>query len=453
MKHRFSNNKELSWGRLSVTIFTLIILVLSNVFSSFVVGLISISVISLMFLLAPISEKFFLIFFYIPFAKTFEIPGTPNFFPVFIILLTIMLCMHKPKFKINIFIPILLLVALGLFHFRIDEAYKISIWISSLVLSLFLLGKYGNNDDTVEINSAILALGMGLTISSLLALSSKEVALFAARGEGMDNLVTQIDYIDYRFRGLFGNAGTFAFFSASVSSLLFCSSKNTNNKNRIIRILTGYVLLALGYLTFSRVYFIASILLLLQGLFSLYSKETKTNIFSFSLLLGSLFLCFLFMKYNGLIDNISSVYEIRFLSGDFFGGRIDLLRDYLSIIPNSGFRILWGFGVDNTYYIKMNMEYLAHNMYLDWYLSVGLIGLLLGFILIRGILLLRGGNGFSFGSFIPLTILFLFSFSIGIVGSDVMIFLVVLILLNLTKQKGKEGLIPNLRNLADQHFS
>lgn len=200
-------------------------------------------------------------------------------------------------------------------------------------------------------------------------------AITRTKSGGITNVLVNTSIMN-RNEGASGDPNYFGLYIClAVAMIIFLMI--IENRYSTIYFLGTCLLLVMGLSSSSRMFFLLAIFLtnvLCLILFkNMFSKKVITTFVIFIILGFSLY----FIQ-DILMDNIKYVFSRLNTSNinELTNGRSELIQSYMSYISDNIFRTYLGIGIAQ-YNIRSGIGAYAHNMYLELYVTVGVIGILI----------------------------------------------------------------------------
>lgn len=277
-----------------------------------------------------------------------------GFFFIFIVFL---LKNRLGVFPRSFFPQLLVLIFYGIIISVINNSFNELLIIIKLLLVGVALFIEFHNADFQKTKNAIICFIVGIFIMSIISLTLGS-STSTERFQGGE--LNEPNYI-----------GTICSFGLAV---LLVISKKINVKKLIVIIVTGVIILV-GLLTQSR-----SFVLSLSLIISVYFILNLKNRFFSTIIIISCSAIFLmgylisFYESNPILQAINSRI-INPRGDDVSGGRLELWDIYYNLIVSNDKSILFGMGSDAMQ--KFNLEQVAHNAFLEDFVTFGFVGVLL----------------------------------------------------------------------------
>lgn len=184
-----------------------------------------------------------------------------------------------------------------------------------------------------------------------------------------------------RNEGASGDPNYFGLYiSIAVSMLILIMA--IEKKYSFICFVGSCALIVMGLSSSSRMFYITSLFLIIMLIFILIKYAFNRKIFTIIAIILLLFIVLHFTQ-NILINNLDYVLTRSNTSNisELTNGRSDLIQDYLMYTNNNLFRICFGIGIAQ-YNVRSGIGAYAHNMYLELYVTMGIIGTLIVFVFV-----------------------------------------------------------------------
>lgn len=234
---------------------------------------------------------------------------------------------------------------------------------AKLIIGLLLLYFFVNTTKEEDFKNQIFAFTLGL-------LGSSVIGLFKESWPGLEAYFDSIDtiFVDgvrtMRFSGLYYDPN---YYSVSVVLAVFLCIVLLlrHSTNRIALGGSIVALLLFGFLSYSKMFFL--VILLLTAIVSLHQAKSPKRMIS--LIIGLAIVLGVFYAWASDSGYLLTIIE-RFESGDLTTGRADLWKEYTQYILDRPITLLFGEGLDITYFL----ESVPHNTYLEMICCMGIIG-------------------------------------------------------------------------------
>lgn len=323
-----------------------------------------IGVIAIFFIIAKIHIKLNIIFFLIPYLYIFKFnPDTMSLVIVFEIFIIIQ-CIKDDGIRIKSLYNILILLGLQLltvFFMNSNIITIIGFGINLLFLNLVCASKKCKGNYYRYIIGYIVAIIVG-TISFIImqpeyleTVQSAEVAI--------------------RFKGLLNDSNLYS--QQILIGMCFCISCFIKFRKRIL-IIPYTTLLILGYLSYSKMFAITSIIVTIIGGYLVMktgNKEDKImNFIKKYIVIFIIVIVGIILTQKVLIPVFN---ERSIISGDITSGRLDLVMNYMKLMYYEPKYLLIGVGFDNSAYIlyeNIKVFLGSHNLYISIVFELGIIG-------------------------------------------------------------------------------
>ena len=322
---------------------------------------------------------FNLLFFLLPLASVFKLSiNQTSLFTILEFVFILKYFITNKKVKKKYFYYILFFLAYiflsSVIAKNIDYLKTIKIFINLYLLVIFI-----DNYKKDHLCSITKVTSLGMIISSIIGLFKESIPGLTIMFSDMNT-----QYINgarvVRFSGTFPDPNYYSI--AIIVTLGLILSYSISEKVKLEYIIFGIVLAIFGFFTYSKS-FIIMILALCLIIIILLILNKKIGMFS--VVIATI----IFLLSTGIINNLPVVQSIlsRFESNDansLTTGRIDIWSNYIKYI-NSSLRVFFiGDGIGAPY-----IEGATHNMYIETWYYVGIIGIILYTIVIRAIFAYR----------------------------------------------------------------
>lgn len=323
-------------------------------------------------------KGFLLLFFILPFAQVFKISAnTTSLYTILEFIMVIKLFKTNPNLKkkfiycVICFVLYVICVSLIADHF---DALKILKLFMGLSLLYFFIDTYRESSLFDITNS----MSLGMIISSTIGMFKTSIPGLAKMYNDFN-----LQYINglrvTRFSGTFTDPNYYSVAIVINLGLIICCLTVMNKFNLKYTII-GIVLMLLGFLTYSKSYLLMLIFLVLIVMKLLINnKKVIVSLLMISLIL-LIFVTGIYQKIP-IIQSILSRFENSNNIDSLTTGRYEIWKNYISYIKNNN-RVFWiGDGIGAPYIIGA-----THNMYIEIWYYIGLIGIVYYFFSIKGIL-------------------------------------------------------------------
>ncbi len=313
------------------------------------------------------------------------------------------------------FLPYMLFVFLDIFRLIIfyGEGFNlvgvISVPILYLCIFAGIVAFEETNKDEIT-NAYIPAFVEGVILSVLYG------AVTRLNSGGIINILVNTSIVN-RNEGASGDPNYFGLYIClAVAMLIFIMI--IKNRYSVIYFLGSCLLLIMGLSSSSRMFFIIGFFLVAILCTILLKNVFNKNIFTTLLILFILGLG-LYLTWDIFIDNLDYVFSRLNTSdvSELTNGRSDLIRLYVSYINENAFRMLFGIGIAQ-YNIRSGIGAYAHNMYLELYVTVGIIGIIILISFIMSKILKSRFYRKKLCQFIPISIVLISGISINFLEVD-----------------------------------
>lgn len=313
------------------------------------------------------------------------------------------------------FLPYLLFVFLDTFRLIIfyGEGFNLVGIISVPILYLCIFAGIAafeeTNTDEIT-NVYIPAFVEGVILSILYG------AVTRLKSGGIINILVNTSIVN-RNEGASGDPNYYGLYiSLAVAMLIFLMI--IKNRYSIIYFLGSCLLLVMGLSSSSRMFFIIAIFLVVILCIILFINVFNRKIFTTLVILSILGIGLYFVQ-DIFIDNIDYVFSRLNTSdvSELTNGRSDLIQLYVSYINENIFRMFFGIGIAQ-YNIRSGIGAYAHNMYLELYVTVGIIGIIILIFFIMGKIVKAQFYRKKICQFIPIFIVLISGVSINVLEVD-----------------------------------
>lgn len=206
----------------------------------------------------------------------------------------------------------------------------------------------------------------------------------------------------------------------AVAMLIFLMMEERSYS--VLNYLSAFLLLLFGLSSSSRMFYIIALVLIIMLLFVFVIQIFKGSILPNAFILLVLGLA-LFVTKDIFFSNINYLltrFEMDNIS-QLTSGRSDLLGSYVEFTNSAWIRMLFGIGIAQ-YNIRSGIGAYAHNMYIEFYVTLGLIGsvvlLVIGIIFLLNNLMNRNRKHFTIWTLLPLAIIGIGGFGVNFLEVD-----------------------------------
>lgn len=382
------------------------------------------------------SELYCELFFLLPFTMIYKIsPSSSSLFTYLSLIITICLILRKRNLDTS-FLCLLLLIAIYLFVGATNSITDYIKLVSSFVLGYIFINEINKSN----FPNIIVYLSTGVIVSSFIGLRKSSWPALASFFSSMKS-----EYINgvsvNRFTGLYLDPNYFSIIVivCLMTVLIFAFKKEIK---LIPASILSILLIIFGCITYSRIFFLSLILVIVFALlFKI--KATGNYMSSLIILLVIVAIGLFFANKYGIIENIM----YRFSKEDISNNRFTIWTSYLNYICSSIKNIFFGVGIDRGYYNGLGV----HNYYIEIWYYLGIFGGILYVSMILRILLgnkkIKKRNFLNYSTLLILLIMFA---TLGMLFSNDLIFLVMIIWIVLNTDiiyvKGKNNILNNQVN-------
>mgnify|MGYP004462523873 CR=1 FL=1 len=294
-------------------------------------------------------------FFLLPFANVFKLnPTGSSFFTYLTIVLALKLIVKKQKIEKRFLILWMLLFAIQVVGCNLN----LGTLIKQASVLLLVYGYFHCCKNITK--QIVLNFGIGVLISCFVAnmtsiFSNSHAYLRVVRAY-------EISLDTYRFTALYSDPNYLAktLIVLCISLFVLIQQKAISPKYYVlIALLIGF-----GFQTISKSFFLMLIVMVI--LFFAISIRTRHWGVSLAITLFCAIVVVLFMY--GRISVFDSFFERITSTNDVTTGRMEIWKDYISVIFSNPINLLFGFGIGST------PKYMAHNTYLELLYTYGIFG-------------------------------------------------------------------------------
>ncbi len=384
---------------------------------------------AVVFAISNIGHCISFLFFLLPFATILkQDPDGMSFFTLLFFLVILKMVIFHRRIDVRLLIVVVFFTAYNLIVSGMGELTT-AVTMAAGILMLYYLR---NDDVDLNVTSAVVTYSVGIVLSSVLALFREVLPII---NTFVNESMMRLDATEYasRFSGLHGNPNYYTLdiiVALSAVIVLMYYKKNTQ------KLLTVF-LLALsifGLMSVSKSFLLTWLLLVVCWFFlSIKQGMGKLAKFMFVVLIGAI------VTYYFAYDYINT-YLFRFIedsSGTLESittGRTELWGIYFKEAVSDVKIFFFGNGLNTI------LDYLdkgPHNTYLEFLFNLGVVGSLLLFIALG---LCKGRAKFKGATWIPVIMLMIRMFAIGILAYDnLWFYLAVLLMLAYDRQRGLEN--------------
>lgn len=347
----------------------------------------------LVFIFQNLEDKFYIILLTLPFAAIFKISSN---LPSMLIILYVIYILDTMVIK-NKKIPIVDLIcisALFLIEILTIILYKSSaVNVLAFILNIIFMRMCILNFDDIKIENrrnvlekSIIIFSLSMTLSIIIATIFPSIPYIITPEK--QKILMSIG----RFSGLNGDPNYYSQLVLIATALMISSILNAKNKkNNKIKIFIFLFLVINGFRSVSKSYAISIVILIALIYFYIYkyiSKESKKQYYkkiALSVLIIAIgILCiYIFINYV-----MYPIIQARDDSSDLLTGRGQIWELYLQCIINKPYIIITGVGPSNgAGYLLSNFGQgdAAHSVYIELLVEIGLIGICICSVILRGI--------------------------------------------------------------------
>lgn len=381
-----------------------------------------------------------LIFFLLPNIRILDVLGFTSFINIIILIISIkylIVTWNKIKNTKKIIMCTYFIFCLEFFHcllnstqFNTDLFNAINISINFMVCICIINDVWTKKD----IKEMSLSLSFGVIISTLIFIMCNP------------DTINQIFNSRYRLSAYGNDANYLSFYILiSIAGLLIHSYYNTLNVKETVSVILN---VGIGLLTSSKMCILGMLIIFTIYIICILSKKNLKKLLGILIKVIPIVLILIFYLKDQLEYLIEKFFE-RFQENysstvldNLTSGRSELFSKYMSLMNNDIISLVFGRGVNYyTYYQQYGIELMAHNTYLDFILSWGILGTFVFII----IFILNIYHSISLKNrlinFLPLIIFMIMLMSLSCMSADMFWYLLALVIIPLSRNqiiKGEE---------------
>ncbi len=287
------------------------------------------------------------------------------------------LIIEKQKLEFNQLILFLFLILFQLMSICLFKNSLIKI-MSMIISFLFMILAQNKNIKIINKAKCSINFIIGICLSTFFAQIFPELPYIISFEKQ-----TILDNIG-RFAALNGDPNYYAqlvLIGVAFSFYLIISFKQSLSKKMLLIIASIYLCVS-AYYTYSKSFVVGLVFLLFYILISLLKKLYKSDKKIYYTLLFLFLIILIPLLYLFFIYVVLPVFSIRSTSqnGDIFTGRTRLWKIYLEASFNNLYVFLFGSGYNNAF---LTNGQAAHNIYLEYLLNFGILGIVLFVIIFQ----------------------------------------------------------------------
>lgn len=384
------------------------------------------------------SDNIKLIFFLLPNIRILDVLGFLSCINIIVLLISfkyLITSWKKIKNIKRIFICSYLIFLLEFFHgFLNIEQFNSTLFGAINISFDFMVCLCIINDDwsKKDFREMSLSLSFGVVISAL---------IFIICNPDTINLIFSSRY---RLSAYGNDANYLSFYILiGISGLLIYSYGSKLNLIESIVIVLNIVI---GLLTSSKMCILGMLIIFCFYLINVLFKgnlKKMCGIFAKIMPIIAIVLLFLKEQLKYLVEKFFERFKESYNStslDNFTSGRSELFSEYITLINNDVISLLFGRGINYfSYYQQYGMMLIAHNTYLDFILSWGVLGVLVFIILfiynIRNKVIFKN----NFINYLPLMIFMIMLMSLSCMSADMFWYILALVFIPLCKNKKVKG--------------
>lgn len=397
------------------------------------ITLISILIGTVLFIFTKCEKKFYILLFLLPYiAFVRPINLNISFYKLWTIIYLVNTFYCNPKLKISkIILMLIIIISVTMKCSHSGFIDYISFILSILVVFFTIIAQYNRNKFKVDFFKASIYLALSFIHSSILGYLLRifwpgQIDYF----KDVSAISGKISLKLLRFSGTMKDPNFFAQgLLISISCLMVCylfllKEKNSKSKRNLILIMI-FTISLIGMQTYSKMYIIAlSIIVVLFNTIIL----CKSNKFFIKVLVTLTIIIFSFVILKS--DFINILIDRLKTNGGITTGRIDIVKNALSLVYESPYILINGVGVGNSISNFVGME--LHNIYIEYILSIGFLGVIPWIILLISSVYKNIKFNYSY-KFIPLITIAITGISLHGVSSDWHYYYLVLSILSINQ--------------------
>lgn len=185
-------------------------------------------------------------------------------------------------------------------------------------------------------------------------------------------------------------------------------------------------LLFMGLTSSSRMYYVLVIVIMIFTLIKIIKNLFSRNIWKTLLIILTIIIGLFFIR-NYIYENVRYLLN-RLNDSDISNGRIELIQEYSSYLRSNIFQMFLGIGIPQ-YNTRIGATIYAHNLYIELYVTQGIIGIIIFFIILFKVI--KSMKKFEIYRLLLLIIFLISGLAINYLEVECFYMLIVLMIINI----------------------